>query len=447
MAIPTLPGFILARRSYATLPAFFLDVAARHGPLVRFRNPIGSMYFIDDPTLIEDVLVTKGASYKKGRGTDRLSRLLGRGLLTAREPAHLAHRRLVQPAFHRKRIDACARVMVDATIARASNWTAGETIDVNRETIALALEIVARALFGFDLTSDMARIGEALDDALEAFPFAMLPFSELFDRLPVPPTLRLNRSRKTLDTIVYRMIAERRAAGSDGGDLLSMLLASRDDAGAGFDDEGIRDEALTILIAGHETTANAIAWAFYLLGRHPGVEAKLHEHLDATLGDRDPTVDDVPRLDYVRAVLAETMRLYPPAWITARRALRPTMLGPQAVATNEIVIVSQYVTHRNPRYWPEPERFIPERFLGAEPTAKFAYFPFGGGNRNCIGERFAWLEGILAIATIARRFRLEPLDATPVLTRPFVTLRPATAIRARVVTRSRTSARSRSEFV
>ncbi len=445
--IPTLPGWAIARRPFATLPAFFLEIARVHGPLVRFRNPFGSIYFIDEPALLEEVFVTKAGSYKKGRGTERLSLLLGQGLLTAKQPEHLLHRRLMQPAFHKKRIDACADVMVAAASGRAASWLDGETIDVDREARQLALEIVAKALFGSDLSSDMATIGAALDTALETFPFAMRPFSEMFDNLPVPRTLRFKKVRKNLDAIVYRMLDEHRASGRDSGDLLSMLLASRDESDAGMDDRQIRDEALTILLAGHETTANAIAWTFYLLQRHPHVEATLHAHLAAVLGDRDPTVDDLPRLDYVRALFAETLRLYPPAWITARRALEATTLGTQRVAKNDVVIMSQYVTHRNPRFWREPERFDPERFTGEQPAEKFAYFPFGGGNRLCIGEPFAWMEGVLAIATIARRVRLELVDAAPVQTQPFVTLRPRSPIRARVIMRSQTRERLRSERV
>ena len=202
-----------------------------------------------------------------------------------------------------------------------------------------------------------------------------------------------------------------------------------------MDDAQIRDEALTILLAGHETTANAIAWSFYLLARHPEIEAKLVDHVNAVLGARDATAADLPRLDYVRAVFAETLRLYPPAWVTARRALADIEIGPYRVARGDIVIVSQYVSHRDPRYFPIPERFDPERWFAPAPP-KFAYFPFGGGNRLCIGESFAWMEGILALATIVRRVRLARVDASDVGTLPLVTLRPNGAIRATVNVRS-----------
>ncbi len=440
--VPTLSGFALTRVPFEQMPEFLRGISGKHGPIVRFRYPLRSMYFIDDASMLADVFVAKGTSFKKGRGTERLSRLLGRGLLTAEQPEHLQHRRFVQPAFHKKRIDACATVMVDASRRRVDAWRDGQTVEVDAETMHLALEIVATALFGSDLSGDMDAIGRALDTSISSFPFAMMPFSEIFDDIPIPITVRFKAARKTLDEIVYRMMAEHRATGRDAGDLLSMLLADQADTGVSMSDEQIRDEALTILLAGHETTANAIAWTFYLLQRHPAVEAKLHAHLDAVLGDRDPTLDDLPRLNFVHALFSEVMRLYPPAWITARRALETTSVNAYPIAKDDIVMVSQYVTHRNPRYWTDPLRFDPDRWLAGAPAEKFAYFPFGGGNRLCIGERFAWMEGQLAIATIARRVRLAPVDDAPVAAQPFVTLRPKTAIRARVEVRVPTLSRA-----
>jgi cytochrome P450 len=285
----------------------------------------------------------------------------------------------------------------------------------------------------------MDDISSALNDALATFPAAMLPFSELFDRLPLPNTLRLKAAKKKLAAIVYRMIGEHRAGAGDPDDLLSMLLEARDDAGgpvAGLSDEQIHDEALTILLAGHETTANAMAWAFYLLERHPAISERLYAHVDEVLRGRVATAADVPRLDYLRAVFAETMRLYPPAWVTARRALEPVTIGPHPLARGDIAIVSQFVSQRDPRYFADPERFDPARWFGAPPP-KGAYFPFGGGNRLCIGEQFAWMEGILVLATIVQRARLTRVDAADVPTLPLVTLRPRVPIRARVELRAR----------
>jgi len=433
----TLPGYVLAGRSFVTLPDFFSSMTREHGPVVCFRNFRRRIYLITEPSLVEEVLVAKGPAFMKGRGTQRLARLLGRGLLTLEQPEHLRHRRMIQPAFHRKRIDAYATIMVGETLARLGRWSDGETVDVEHETNRLALDIVAKSLFGSDLSRDMDDISDALNAALQTFPAAMLPFAELFDNVPVPNTLRLQAAKKRLWSVVDRMIREHRAGAGDPDDVLSMLLEARDDSGGGaLSDEAIRDEALTILLAGHETTANAMAWAFYLLDRDPAICARLYAHVDEVLGDRPATAADVPRLDFVRAVFAETMRLYPPAWVTARRALEPVEIGPHRLARGDIAIVSQYVSQRDPRFFSEPERFDPDRWSGPAPP-KFAYFPFGGGNRLCIGEQFAWMEGILVLATIAQRVRLARAGAEEVATLPLVTLRPRTPIRARVEFRSR----------
>ncbi|MBD5635236.1 MAG: cytochrome P450, partial [Candidatus Eremiobacteraeota bacterium] len=264
---PTIGGYSLFTRPFTTLPEFFLSTTRAYGSFVRFKNPFRNIYFVTEPAYVEEALVTKSAAFMKGRGTQRLRRLLGNGLLTAEQPAHLRHRRLAQPAFHRKRIDGYAKIMVDATRIRVARWHEGDVVDVDRETNQLALEIVARAVFGSDLTADMDDISRSLDDALGTFPFAMMPFSALFDNVPIAPTRRLKGAKRRLDAIVDRMIAEHRAGGGDPDDLLSMLLGASDDDGSGMDDVQIRDEALTILLAGHETTANALAWTFYLLQR------------------------------------------------------------------------------------------------------------------------------------------------------------------------------------
>jgi cytochrome P450 len=435
LAPPSLPGFLLAARPFPTFPAYLLKTVRERGRVVRFRNLRQDIYVFAEPALVEDVLVTKSSSFTKGRGTQRLVSLIGRGLLTSEQPQHLRHRRLVQPAFHRRRIDGYGEIMVDLTRAHVERWPANEVLDLDREMNRIALEIVSKALFGTDLSRDLDVVSDALDSALSTFAFRMLPYSEYFDRVPIATTRRLRDARARLDAIVFRMIAEHRAGAGDTGDLLSILLATEDDDRVRLTDEQVRDEAMTILLAGHETTANALAWTFYLLQRHPDVEARLHEQLDDVLVDRDATVDDLPRLNYVRAVFAETLRLYPPAWATGRRASRSVAIGPYTLDRGDIALVSPFVSHRDPEFFPEPERFHPERWLGDAPP-KFAYFPFGGGNRLCIGESFAWMEGVLAIATIARRVRLPRVDDADVSTMPLVTLRPRSAIRARVEPRA-----------
>ncbi len=434
-AIPTLSGFVLRGTPYAKLPELLRGAAAEHGPIVRFRFPWTDLYLVNDPATIERVLVSDAGSFRKGRGTRRLRRLLGNGLLTAERPDHLPHRRLVAPAFARARFAAYADVMVSATRACVARWCDGETIDLERETSALALEIVARTLFGTTLRAQTAAISHALDEALATFPASMLPFSEFWDALPLPVVLRFKRAKRSLDAIVAALIAEHRAGGGGEGDVLSLLLASAE-PGAG--DGPVRDEVLTLLLAGHETVANALAWTLLSLGRAPGAAAAVRDEVDAVLGGRIASHDDAARLPRVRAALAEGLRLFPPAWITGRTALVPVRSGELALRRGDTVLVSQYVTQRDPRYFPDPDRYDPDRFApGAAALPRFAYFPFGAGTRVCIGEAFAMLEGVLALATIAQRVDLEPASASLPELRPYVTLRPIGPVRMRVRSRER----------
>jgi cytochrome P450 len=297
----------------------------------------------------------------------------------------------------------------------------------------LALTIAAQTLFSTTMVEQTETIRAALTTALRAFPASMSRFSELLDAFAfLPVTRRFLRARAQLDSVIYGLIEARRN-GSDAGrdDLLGMLLAARDGEGA-MNDVQIRDEAMTLFLAGHETTANALAWTWYLLARHPAAALHLRAELDEVLGGRLPAASDLPRLRFTRDVFAETMRLYPPAWVVGRRALRDTRLGEYLVPRGSIVLASQLVTHRNPRYWTEPDAFAPDRWSSAGAPPRFAYFPFGGGTRRCIGESFAWMEGVLLIATIARRFTFDAVDRATVEIEPLVTLRPRSAVRVRV---------------
>jgi cytochrome P450 len=282
-------------------------------------------------------------------------------------------------------------------------------------------------------------VREALTAVLSAFPLTMSPFAPLLERLPLPIVWRYDRAQATLDRLIYRIIADRRARPDDRGDLLSMLLLASDaeEGGAQMTDRQVRDEAMTIFLAGHETTANALSWTWHLLAGHPDVERRLHDEIDRVLGDRTATVDDVPGLVYTRMVLAETMRRYPPAWGIGRRAIEDFAIGGYRVPKDTVVLVSQFLLHHDARFFPDPERFDPDRWLPERQNTrpKFAYFPFGGGTRVCIGEPFAWMEGILVLATLAQHWRLERLDTAPVPMQPGITLRPATGIRMRAMAR------------
>jgi cytochrome P450 len=407
--------------------AMMLSIARTYGDIAHYKIGPQHIYFFNHPDLIRDVLVTNQKNFHKSRGLERAKRLLGNGLLTSEDEFHLRQRRLAQPAFHRQRIATYASTMVDFADRTRSSWSDGATVDMHTEMMRLTLSIVAKTLFDADVDAEAAEIGDAMTHAFESFNYAMLPFTEYLEKLPIAPVRRFNAARDRLDKTVYRMIAERRASGADRGDLLSMLLLAQDTEGdgTGMSDEQLRDEALTIFLAGHETTANALTWTWYLLSQHPAVESRFHEEIDA-LGGARPTIDDLPKLPYTRMIVAESMRLYPPAWAIGRRALRSFEAREFTIPENAVVLMSQYVMHHDGRYFADPDRFDPERWTpeAQAQRPKFSYFPFGGGARVCIGEQFAWMEGILLLATIAQRWkmRLDPSQAIDV--QPLITLRP-----------------------
>jgi cytochrome P450 len=407
----------------------FEELAHLYGDVAGIRIASQPVVLVSDPDRIRDVLVTHGRMFHKGRGLERAKMLLGEGLLTSEDELHLRQRRLAQPAFHRARIAAYAETMATYAARRSEKWHDGERLDVAREMAAYTLAVVGKTLFDTDIEGEAHEIGEALGAAIAAFNLSVLPFGELLERLPIPVTRRFKRGRQRLDATIYRLIAERRASGEDRGDLLSMLLLAQDSEGdgGGMSDRQLRDEAMTLLLAGHETTANLLSWTWYLLSQHPDVEAALQAEVDAVRAER-LGADDLARLPFTRAVLTESMRLFPPAWIIGRRAMEPYRMGDHELPARTIVLTSQWVVHRDPRWWPDADRFLPSRWMpggsALEPTRpKFSYFPFGAGTRVCIGEQFAWLEGTLALATMARRWRLRLVPGTSVVPQPVVTLR------------------------
>ncbi len=428
--------YILAGSGLARLPAFFKDTSARYGPIASWRLPYRRFYLVDEPEAIEDLLVRNGAAFVKGRGTERLRPLLGNGLLTANGPAHLRQRRLEQPAFHRDRLAGYGATMVAETERHRALLERGAVVTVNSMMHGLTLAIAARTLFSADVTGDTAGIARALEDAFAAFPAMIGALGEVADFLPFVPAVRRFRAAKArLDAVVYGIVAGRRTeATSDHGDLLAMLLEARDEHGDGLSDVQIRDEAMTIFLAGHETTANALTWALDLLARHPTVEAAVATEVRAVVGDRSPRFADVEHLTFTHDVMREVLRLYPPAWGIGRTATAATTLGPWQIPAGSIVVASPYATHRNPRFWNESEAFRPQRWASGETASlpRFAYFPFGGGNRLCIGERFAWSETVLVLATLLQRYRFALTDPEPIATAASVTLRPASPIRLRV---------------
>ena len=416
-------------------------LAREHGDISTFKVGPQRLVLLNHPDHVEDVLVTRARLFKKGQALERAKRLLGEGLLTSEADLHRRQRRLAQPAFHKQRIAAYAETMVAHAQRTSARWHDGEALDISGEMNRLTLTIVGETLLGTDVEADAGGVRDALTTVFEAFPLMMSPFAPILQRLPLPIVRRYRRAQATLDRLIYRIIEERRRRPDDRGDLLSMLLLARDDEedGGRMSDTQVRDEAMTIFLAGHETTANALAWTWHLLAQHPDVERRLQRETDSVLEGRPATAADVPQLPYARMVLAESMRLYPPAWAIGRRAMDDVDIGGYTIPKGTVVLFSQYLLHRDARFFPDPERFDPDRWLPDRQKGrpKFAYFPFGAGTRVCIGEPFAWMEGILVLATLAARWRMESLETGPVPLQPAITLRPAHGIRMRVHTRSR----------
>lgn len=411
-------------------------MAARYGDITYFKMGPQEVFLLNHPDFIKDVLITHHARFMKGRGLQWAKRFLGEGLLTSEGQFHRRQRRLSQPAFHRQRISTYGAVMADYGDRTAERWRDGQTVDMSEEMARLTLDVVAKTLFGADVDTEAAEIGWALTEVLGGFQGFMSPFASVKARLPLPSNRRFAEARRRLDGTIYRLIDERRASGQDRGDLLSMLLLAQDEEGdgQGMSDLQLRDEAMTIFLAGHETTANALTWTWYLLSQNPEVERRLHEEVDQVLGGRAPALEDIPQLRYVEMVLAESMRLYPPAWVLGRMALEPHEVAGYTVPVGAVVVMSQFVMHRDARFFPDPERMDPQRWT---PEARYerprhSYFPFGAGPRQCMGESFAWMEGILLLATLARKWRMKLVPGHPVVPQPLITLRPRHGMRMKL---------------
>ncbi len=418
------------------LLAYFLETARRYGPISYLRVLGQHVVLLDDAELIEDMLQTQQHRFVRDSGAALLREITGDGVLTLDDPAHLRRRRLLQPAFHRARIEHYVASMTAIAQRTAERWREGERIDVGAAMMRLTLDVVGSALFGdevgcadqiAEVVSSIGRRGGRLQPLLAALAPALLAVRK---HLPQNVRLVFGRERAALENIVDPIIARRRAAGTSGNDLLSMLIEARDETGAALSDVDIRNELITFVLAGHETTSSALTWAWYLLGRHPDVAERFHAEVDGVLGGRAATMDDVRQLPYTASVFAETLRLYPPAAAFARRPTERVTLGGYAIPRYASVFVSPYVTHRNPRYFADPLAFRPERWEGAEPP-KFAFFPFGGGAKMCIGEAFARAEGVVVLATIAQRWRLAIAEGA-VAPAPSALLRPSAPIWAQL---------------
>ena len=406
------------------------------GPAVHYRFLLNWWgYIFVHPDYYQHILQDNYKNYTKlpHPTFQLLLPLIGRGLLSNDGDSWLQQRRLAQPAFHREQIRGFGQTMTAAAERRFSRWVktarAGEVVAFDREMMELTLDIAGRTLFSVDLTAEAREVGDIFSGLNELFVKMVVdPFSLYTMRIPFwPRTRRVARDIGELDQLIYGMIAERRQADAPGGDLLGMLLSARDaDTGIGMDEKQLRDEVITLLIASHETTALLLTWFFYCVGRHPEVEAQLHDELDRTLNGRLPTIEDLPKLVYTRQVIDETMRLYPPAYALSRYGNEADVIGGYAIPPNSMVTLCPFITHRLPEFWPNPQKFDPERFTPANSADRhrFVYLPFGAGPRQCIGTGFALTEGVLVAAAIAQRFRLRIPGGYTAELAPQITLHP-----------------------
>ncbi|GAB4429063.1 MAG: cytochrome P450 [Chloroflexi bacterium OHK40] len=417
-------------------PLGFITGAVRdYGSIVRLQiEPHRDTYLVSDPALIEHVLVSTNRTFAKGYQRDPIMhRVLGNGLVTSEGNFWLRQRRLMQPVFHRQRIAGYAGVMVNYTGRMLATWRVGEIRDLHADLMQLTMEIIAKTIFDVDLHHDAeaASVGQALNTVLEEYNRQMTSvyravLSRLPIRLPVPGEQRLHRAVAQLDQLIYRLIRERRGDKQERDDLLTLLLATRDEDGSEMTDTQLRDEVLTLFLAGHETTANALSWAWYLLGSHPATAARLRVELATVLAGRAPTLADIPHLTYTNQIIKEAMRLYPPVWWISRETLEDWPVGEHVIPAGAEVSLSQWVLHRSPELYNQPDAFRPERWTEAfeRSLPKYAYFPFGGGPRLCIGNSFALMEAALLLSTIAQQFDLKLVPGYLVVPEPSITLRP-----------------------
>jgi cytochrome P450 len=439
-ARPPWRDFLRLRRLFGTNVIEGLTYIHRqYGGFVRTRLPL-QLYFVADPACIEEILVKKAELFRKDRTSRLLSRVVGNGLLVNEGESWLRQRRLVQPAFHHQQLQSYATLMVDAIERASAGWRSGQLRDVHEDMMGVTMNIVAESLFGTDLSADAGDIGRIIAELMEEFG-RILGLAARFQPpvwVPTPTNLRLRRSRRRIDEVILRIINARRNSEDNRNDLLSLLMRARDEGGGGMTDAQVRDEAVILFLAGHETTALALTYSLYLLATHPDCQRRLEEELGRVLGGRRPGLADLESLKYTESVVLESMRLYPPAWGIAREALAPVEIGGYRFPKGAAFVMSPWVVHRDSKSFAEPDSFEPERWDNdlARRLPRFAYFPFGGGPRVCIGNRFAMMEAKLVLAGALQRFGFEPTPETKLALFPSVTLRPRHGVRLRLSART-----------
>ena len=429
--------FALRRFRPANPILLFQHLAQEYGDIAHYKIGWNHIVFLNHPDYIREVLVVQNENFIKERTVQRTKMLLGEGMITSEGPQHRSQRQVAQPAFHRQRIPEYARAMVREAAGLGHRWRHGEQRDMAIDMMQLTLQVVAQTLFATDLREEVDELADAINRIMSLYNFlVMLPAAEWLVHVRPPGLAAFVRARRRIDAVVYRMIAAHRRRNSYGTSLLELMLAAspdRDTTG----EQSLRDQVITIFLAGYETVANALSWTWYLLSQNPECERRFHDEIDRELQGRLPTFDDVPRLRYVEMILAESVRLYPPAWAMGRYARSDFQLGDFYLPAKTTVLMSQFITHRDARFFPDPLRFDPERFTSEAKArrTKLTYFPFGAGVRQCIGESFAWMEGVLLLATLAQKWKLRLVPGHPVEPEPLITLRPKYGMRMQLEAR------------
>ena len=418
----------------------FQHLADKYGDIAHYKIGWNHIVFLNHPDYIREVLVVQNDNFIKERTVRRSKMLLGQGMITAEGADHRMQRQVAQPAFHRQRIPEYAATMVREAVRMRDSWRAGDQRDIAIDMMHLTLNVVAQTLLATDLRDEINELADAINRIMGLYNFlVMLPAAEWLVHMRPPGLAAFVRARKRIDAVVYRMIEAHRRERSDRGSLLDMMIAASPERSESSE-RSLRDQVITIFLAGYETVANALSWTWYLLSQNPDCERRMHAEIDCALQGRTASYEDIARLRYIEMVLAESMRLYPPAWAMGRYARNDFRLGDYFLPAKTTVLISQFIAHRDPRFFPDPLRFDPERFtLEAKAgRTKFTYFPFGAGFRQCIGESFAWMEGVLVLATLAQRWKLRLVHGHSVEPEPLITLRPKFGMRMEVEERSAT---------
>ncbi len=416
---------------------FMENTARTVGDVAGYRLGPRQVVLVSHPEAIEQVLVHDNRQYHKHYALDFLRPLLGNGLLNSEDEYWLHQRRLMQPEFLRQRLEGYGQDMVRLTETFMTDWEHGQTRDLHAEMMRLTLEIVAQTLLDVQVSAGVFQeVETSLDVVLEDFRHRFQSALSLPNWLPTPRNVRVNRAIRRLKQVISRIIAERRKQAEPGHDLLSRLIRLRSEGSAhGMNDQALGDEVMTLFMAGHETTAVSLGWTWFLLAQHPQVETELHQELATVLGGRSPTVADLPKLKFTECVVRESMRLYPPVYAIGRMPKADVEIAGYRIRQGTAVVLPQWVVHRDERWYDEPLQFLPRRWIQPRPLPKYAYFPFGGGPRGCIGNQFAMIEATLVLATMARRFRFQFEPSADITPWPSVTLRPRHGLPATLVAR------------